>query len=361
MTRHVVGCMSGTSLDAIDAALVRIDGVGLAMRAAPVGFASVPLAELADPLRRLAQQTPMASREIAELSREFSLRHAEAIRRAIGGAKPDLIAVHGQTVYHAPPVSWQLLTPAVIYAELAVPLVYDLRAADLAAGGQGAPITPIADFVLFRHPRESRCVINLGGFANFTWLPAALDATNTELAQIRGGDLCACNQFLDGLARICLGREYDDRGAVAADGLIRDTLRPTVAKLFHPPREGRSLGTADEPHALLQALAQSGSAADVLATACDVIARAVSIGSPTADAILLAGGGAKNECLVTCIRQHHIDLPCGPTNAVGIPIDQREAVEIAILGALCQDRVPITLPQVTHCEGPAPVAGSWLL
>src|SRR5262245_9834066 len=114
MTRHVVGCMSGTSLDAIDAALVRIDGAGLAMRATPVGFASVPLNELAERLRRLSQQTPMTSREIAELSREFSLRHVEAIRRARADGRLDLIAVHGQTIYHAPPVSWQLLTPAVL-------------------------------------------------------------------------------------------------------------------------------------------------------------------------------------------------------------------------------------------------------
>jgi 1,6-anhydro-N-acetylmuramate kinase len=352
--------MSGTSLDAIDAALVRIDGAGLAMRAAPLAFASVSLTELADPLRKLSQQTPMTSREIAELSREFSLRHVHAIRGTLLARQVDLIAVHGQTVYHAPPVSWQLLTPTVIAAALGVSLVYDLRAADLAAGGQGAPITPLADFILFRDAAESRNVVNLGGFANYTWLPTASDATDAALARIRGGDLCACNQLLDGLARLCLDRPFDDDGAIAASGRVVPTHRDRLLRMLATPRDGRSLGTADEPHGQLASLADQGTPADVLATACDAIAETIAAGLPRADSLLLAGGGSRNRHLAACIGRH-TRAPIRTTGDFGVPVAQREAVEFAVLGALCQDRVPITLPQVTGCAKPAPLGGSWLL
>lgn len=359
MARHVVGCMSGTSLDAIDVALVRVDGAGLAMHAAPLRFASVPLAELTDPLRLLCQQIPMTSREIAELSRQFSLRHIEAIQRVLEGSVPDLIAVHGQTVYHAPPVSWQLLTPAVIADALHAPLVFDLRAADLAAGGQGAPITPIADFVLFRDAHESRNVINLGGFANYTWLPPAADASDRALAEIRGGDLCACNQLLDGLARTCLNRAYDDRGVAAASGRVEPALLSKMLELLRTPRERRSLGTADEPHDVAQLIGGQASPTDVLATACDAIAETIAAGLPSADALLLAGGGAKNSHLAACIGRH-ARVTVRSTGDLGVPPEQREAIEMAILGALCQDRVPITLPRITGCRDRTPIAGTWI-
>src|SRR5258705_7318162 len=106
--------MSGTSLDAVDAALVQINGVGLAMTAAPLRWATRPLDELRDPLRRLATQTLMTSGDVARLAHRFARLHVDAIREVAAGSPIDLIAIHGQTVFHAPPVSWQLLTPAPI-------------------------------------------------------------------------------------------------------------------------------------------------------------------------------------------------------------------------------------------------------
>jgi anhydro-N-acetylmuramic acid kinase len=360
MTRHVVGCMSGTSLDAIDAALVRIEGVGLAMNAAPIGFASIPLGDMVDSLRRLARQTPMTSREIAELSCEFSLRHVDAIRQVVARHKPDLIAAHGQTVFHAPPMSWQLLTPAVLAAAFSAPLVFDLRAADLAAGGQGAPITPVADFLLFRNETESRIVLNLGGFANYTWLPPASAIATPAIAQIRGGDLCACNQLLDGLALELLHLSFDSDGAVATTGRVIPALHAQLCEMLRGPGGGRSLGTAHEPHDQIPSLGAAESPADVLATACEAIAATIAAGLPQADTLLVAGGGAKNRHLVARIGQH-ARLEVRATAEHGVPVEQREAIEIAILGALCQDRIPITLPQITGCREPAPVSGAWIL
>src|ERR1051326_2708377 len=107
-TRLVAGCMTGTSIDSVDAALVRVEGKGLEMRAELVRGASRPLGELAPRLRKLADQEPMTAGEIATLSREFSLAHVPVLRELMGKDRADLIAVHGQTVCHRPPVSWQM-------------------------------------------------------------------------------------------------------------------------------------------------------------------------------------------------------------------------------------------------------------
>ena len=173
-SRRIVGCMTGTSMDAIDVALVAVDGHGLGMRASVQRCATHPLGSLAGPLRRLSFLEPASAGQIATLARDLALCHVTARGKLVRDEPIDLIAVHGQTIFHAPPVSWQLLAPAPIAEAFRVPVVFDLRAADLAAGGQGAPITPLADFVLFRDDAETRAIVNLGGFANYTILQGRL-------------------------------------------------------------------------------------------------------------------------------------------------------------------------------------------
>ncbi len=364
-TRNVVGCMSGTSMDAIDAALVRIEGNGLSMRAIPLQFASSPLRELAAPLRALAEQIPMSAGSIAALSREFSLAHVAAIRAAAGQHPINVVAVHGQTVFHAPPVSWQLLTPAVIVQAIAAPLVCDMRAADLAAGGQGAPMTPLADWILFRSSVETRAILNLGGFANFTLLPRDDGAaSNSRIREIQGGDICACNQLLDGLARRLLKRPFDEHGTAAAAGSPHANAVAEILACLQPFAAGRSLGTSAEPRIwtgqLFDRWIADVSPADLLASAVEAVASRIAGALPTCDRILLAGGGAKNRVLHRRIAEKcSVAVEC--TDAHGIPVEQREAIEMAVLGALCQDRVPITLPSITRVTDPPPTAGLWTI
>jgi anhydro-N-acetylmuramic acid kinase len=358
--RLVAGCMTGTSMDGLDVALVSIAGQGLGISAAMVSMRHFPLGELVGPLRALAAQEPLAARRIAETSTALARLHADAVRELAGEQPLDLVAVHGQTVYHAPPVSWQLCRPATIAQLLGVPVVADLRGADLAAGGQGAPITPLADLILFRHPREARVVVNLGGFANYTALPACGDPLTPEvLAQVRGGDLCACNQLLDGAARRLLERPYDEDGRAATAGTARPELRDALAeRLTAQARAGRSLGTGDE---LLDWLVAQGSdvpAADVLRSLADAIGLVIARHLPAADRVLVAGGGARHRVLYEALGQH-TGRPTTLTDGCGVLHHVREAAAMAVLGALCQDRVPITLPQVTGCAAPAPVAGVW--
>lgn len=370
--RLAIGCMTGTSIDGLDVALVEISGKGLGMSAGFVAGLSRPLGPIATDLRRLADQQPLPASKIAELMWVLGDLHAEAAHDLAAGhargERIDLVCVHGQTVYHAAGRTWQLIQPAPIARRLGAPVVYDLRAADVAARGQGAPITPIADWVFFRSDRAARAVVNLGGFCNVTIVPAS---GGSDASGVRGKDVCACNQLLDGLARVRLGRRFDENGAVAATGkVIPKALAALEEIIRRQATSGRSLGTGDELASWISTTAaQPG--ADVVRTACEAIARAVADAVERSDEVILAGGGVRNATLVAAIRAAMGavgaagDASSGrrvlTTAELGVPIEFREAAAFAVLGALCQDRVPITLPSVTGCPSPAPVAGAWMM
>ena len=393
-TRRVVGCMTGTSIDALDAALVSIEGAGLGLRAQFMRGQTRPLGDLGTRLRRLAAQDPMPAGQIAGLARDFALLHIEVVRELLGSESADLIAVHGQTVFHAPPLSWQLFSPAPLAHALQAPVVCDLRAADLAAGGQGAPITPLADFVLFRDEAETRAVVNLGGFCNYTLLPAGRPLggsgdLETWAGAVRGGDISACNQLLDALARALFAAPFDEDGRHARAGRMQSGPRYELLTLLRAQSQaGRALGTGDELSAWIAQHRDACSGDDLARTACEAVATVIveSIAAVAQHSgvgpvrrYLLAGGGARNPVLREALAARAATASGGPgarpratpssgaagapvvvTDAFGVPANYREAAAMAVLGALCQDGVPITLPQVTGVPAPAPVAGVWV-
>ncbi len=358
--RRIVGCMTGTSLDGIDCALIEVTGSGLSMTPRFIRGTSAGLGDLAPRLRALAEQQPMTAGDIARLARDFALLHAQEVKSLLhaekgGRGECDLISVHGQTVFHVPPVSWQLFNPAVLAHGTGVDVVCDLRAADLAAGGQGAPITPLADWVWLRSRAESRAVLNLGGFANATILPR--DDGPASIASIRGMDICACNHILDGVARAALGKPYDENGAAALRGRVVEAAAAQLRDLLErQARGGRSLGTGDEVHGWIEQWRSAGSGDDLCATAAAAVGGAIrsAIQAHGAARVLVAGGGAMNRTLVS-----HLGTGVERTDDYGLPGAFREAAEMAVLGALCQDGVPITLPGVTQVPAPAPLSGVW--
>lgn len=367
-SRRIVGAMTGTSIDAIDLALVEVTGRGLAMRCRMLAALSRPLGGLELPLRALAQQKSATAGQIARLSTEFGELHARAIRELLASAHShaDLACVHGQTIFHEPPVSLQLLNPAPIAERLRIPVVYDLRQADLAASGQGAPITPLADWVLFRAADEPRAIVNLGGFCNITLLPGAPasgDATQWVDA-ITGFDVCACNQSLDLASRLGLEQPFDVDGAAASVGApdvsaVRD-LRATLERQRH---SRRSLGTQDDAAAWATRWSALISGPDLVRSACEAIGGVIaqSVLDSGARTAFLAGGGTRNAALVNIIANHlSRDVDVALTDECGIPTSCREAVCMGVLGALCQDGVPITLPAVTGRRAGMVLSGSWL-
>jgi len=351
--RRALGAMTGTSIDALDLALIHVEGEGLGARPTFIRGWSFPLGDLASLTRSLATGAALLGQDIAALAHALAELHARAItsiRSEVGGL--DLVAVHGQTVFHRPPVSWQLLNPWPIARAAACPVVFDMRGADLAAGGQGAPITPVSDWIFFRDPKRPRAIINLGGFCNITILPPG------GPDGIRGFDVCACNQILDAVARYALNVPYDDGGASALSGTPDAVALSELRAALEAQRgEKRSLGTGDEAmgwvHRWLGRLAPR----DLAASAAAAIGTVIGVAAGSGNEIVLAGGGVRNAALVRAIGGGGAPRT---TDDLGVPAPFREAAAMAILGVLCADGTPITLPHVTGVPSPAPVSGAWV-
>lgn len=363
--RLVVGCMTGTSLDGLDVALVEASGRGLDVRCRVKRHAQWPLGELAGSLRRIASQEAVTAGFIARVSLEFAALHARCIAELLAGERADLVAIHGQTVFHEPPASWQLMNPAPVVAAIGAPVVFDLRQADLASGGRGAPITPLADWVLFRGESGTRAVANLGGFCNVTLIPGPAGAGGGGGAPrgagaVQGFDVCACNHVLDGVARAVLNAPFDAGGAAALRGTAHEHATNELSALLEGQRaQGRSLGTGDEAEAWISRWRSGVSPDDLAASATGAIARVIARAAAPAAEVYVAGGGALNAALVRGIERGSAG-PVRPLSGLGVGIFEREAAEIAILGLLCADGVSITLEGVTG-RGPARVLdGCWM-
>ncbi len=369
-TRWVVGCMTGTSLDGLDAALVEVRGTGLAMSARLERVVSLPMSlELQKSLRGLASGEPAPPLTYLKAARALGEWHAEAVGKLIQGlvvaSGLSLVAAHGQTIWHAPAehLSWQLFDPWPVVRRWGVPVVYDLRQADLVAGGQGAPITPLADWVLFRDSARPRVVVNLGGICNVTWLPAG-----SGPQEVRGEDIGPCNLMLDGLVRLMLPPlAFDEDGKLAGRGGASSLVYRLVkeAPFFQRPRP-RSTGREDFTAGWVEELRAAAGLGvhDLLASACAAVGHLIddyvaASGLAEGD-VVLAGGGVKNKALFLQIRDrlHERGWEVLLSDALGVPAAAREAMEFAVLGALAQDGVAITLPGVTGVERPGK-AGAW--
>src|SRR5215213_3330876 len=179
--RIIVGTMSGTSADGVDAAITQITGRGIEMQVKLLLHHHHPYEpQLRSEIFafRNGSVTSDVLGRLARLGRGISLATAGAVNAALEAAKlgpqdVTAVAAHGQTLFHDPPSTIQWLDPALVAHETKCQVVSDFRRADLAAGGQGAPLVPFADYILFRHPTKNRVLLNIGGIANLTWIAAS--------------------------------------------------------------------------------------------------------------------------------------------------------------------------------------------
>ena len=365
MTRFAVGLMSGTSLDGVDAALIEATGAGETLRARVLGHVEAGLGEAAGTLRAAAEGEALPAIDFLRAGRALGEAYAGAAAACVqrflpAGATLTLAAAHGQTVCHAPEegLSWQLFDPGPLAERLNVPVVWDLRQADLLAGGQGAPITPLADAALYPDERPL-LVVNLGGVVNVTALPGAGGAGGEPW----GGDVCACNLLLDGLVtRRVPGARFDDGGELAAAGWADPEA---VAAIRGGPgfahAAGRTLGREQVPAAWLDGLAAGPArTGDLLAAAARAIAE--SVAAAAADRrpgpVVLAGGGVRNAGLVAALRAAMPGREVRASDEPGVPAQAREAAGMAVLGLRALDRAPTCLPGVTGARR-ATVGGRW--
>lgn len=377
-SRLALGFMSGTSLDGLDAAVIRAEGTGPDLHAtvaAHVETTFEPDDPLIENLRAFARGEPSTSARIAEIARELGLRHAAVLTAAADAANIDprrdldLVAMHGQTVTHRPPVSWQLADPWPVATAVDCPVVCDLRGADLAMGGRGAPITPSADAVLLRHRRsEGRTllVLNLGGFANATLLPG-------NDAEPVGFDCCPCNHLLDAASRVALDVPFDRDGEATdsgkADPVVVEGLVDVIAAL---ERDDRSGGDGDEHADAAEAIARdardAGHPEDALASIAEAICRSIATSVqrridahdlPPLESTLVAGGGIRNLGLFRALATI-LPGPVESSEAAGLPPQAREAACMAVLGLLAVDGVPVTTAASTGRNRSTTPDGLWI-
>jgi len=346
-----IGIMSGTSADGMDAAAVELGDE----RPRPAIKVLVHVARAhPDGLRyrilAAASGAPLGAHDLALLHRDLGDAYASIAREIVTaiGSEPACIAVHGQTIAHFPAehITLQIGDTSRAAVEIPVPVIDDFRSADVALGGQGAPLVPFADHLLFADGTP-RAILNIGGIANLTLLPTA----NAE--DVTAFDTGPGNMVIDQLARKG-GNELDRDGAAAARGKVIETA--LASALAHPyfTREGpRSTGREEfgAPFAtrlLGDVKNAGGSLDDAIATATaltvESIGRALD-GGPWKE-LVFAGGGARNATLVARLKAR-TKLRVRSTDELGIPAEAREAVAFAILGAYRLRGEPNTLPRCT--------------
>nr|BCX00189.1 MAG: anhydro-N-acetylmuramic acid kinase [Bacteroidota bacterium] len=369
--RCIAGLMSGTSLDGVDVAIADLEGSGAALRLHPIAFRTEPYdPELRQRLLRLQEPDGFLLAELTQLHVELALLYAEALRRTCAEAgmaleSLDAVGVHGQTVYHIgfpdPALghrrraSLQLGSGPVLACELGLPVVYDFRAADIAVGGQGAPLVPYFDWALFRHPEEARLLVNIGGIANVTVLPA-----DAELEEVWGFDTGPGNMVIDALMRRIFGMDYDPGGEHALAGHVDEVLleRWLMADWAHmpPPRSfGREQFGSRYVERLMADARQRGlGAEDLLATVSALTAEAIwrayrdfVLPDQPVQRVLVGGGGAHNRFLMRWLEARFDPVPVQSTACRGIDPDAREALCFAVLAHEFFARTPTNLPRVT--------------
>jgi len=362
---RVMGLMSGTSADGVDAVLAEFEGPPARPRWRILASAAHPYTpDLRQRLIQAGQGEPLEASAWLELAEAVTEVQAEAALRCDPRGQAQLVGCHGQTVWHRPPAperrgaSWQLLLGPLLAQRLSRPVIYDFRAADLALGGQGAPLVPATDAALLGRVGGWRALLNLGGIANLTLLPPA--SGPDRLAAVRGWDCGPANTLLDlACQRFSEGqRSFDADGAWAATGqvvepLIERWLNEPYFQQAPPKSTGRELfGAADLERRLrdLTALLPAHSPADALAHLTALSAAAVAMDlrrGPLPVELLVSGGGARNATLMGELRRRCRGMRVRPLAELGIADDQREALAFALLAWWNLRRHPGSLPSVT--------------
>jgi len=359
-----VGLMSGTSLDGVDAALVEIEPQDRVTLRAFRSESYTP-EERQRVLETIAGGTV---RDLAALNVWLGERFAAAVEHAlqeaaVSAAQLAFVASHGQTVWHEPGrATLQLGDPAILAERFGVTVVSDFRSRDVAAGGQGAPLVPIVDALLFGHPRHGRALLNIGGMANVTWVPRR-GHTDGVLAFDTGPGVAV----LDALVRaVRPDLAFDDGGGLAAQGQpvpgVVDALLADGFFRAPPPKStGREVfGEAFAARLRERALAErpAAAAADLVATALALTVRSIAdqvtrwLPKDGERDLLVAGGGARNQTLMRQLAGALPDWHVGLFANEFFDGDAKEAVAFAFLGWLTLEGRAGNVPSATGARGP---------
>ena len=375
-TKKVIGLMSGTSVDGVDAALVEIRGHGLETKVELIAFHSHAFeAEVRDRIFDLFQPETSRVDEICQMNFLIGKVFADAVLAVIREAQLeageiDLIGSHGQTIYHLPPQAGaqyvpstlQIGEPAVIAYHTGIPTIANFRVADLAAGGQGAPLVPYVDFLLFRRADRTVALQNIGGISNVTLIPAGASASDVLASDTGPG-----NMIIDSVMEILTDGEerYDNAGKFAAQGsvcesLLSEWLQHPFISAPPPKTTGReAFGRQFADQAIQQAQNQNVEQADLVATLTAFTAQTIFdyyqrflFPHHSVDEIYISGGGSHNLTLMEHLETLFQPIPLLPIDSIGFSSDAKEAIAFAVLANEAVHGNPTNLPKVTRASQP---------
>jgi len=355
----VAGIMSGTSLDGIDVAIVDIRGRGFSVKA----FRSAPYPAKVREAILAVSNARTHTGDIARLHFLLGELYAEAVQQACrqSGLKPQLIACHGQTIFHegepAPYLgrriasTLQIGEAAVIAERTGIPVVSDFRPRDIAAGGHGAPLVPYVDYLMFRHPRRGRVALNIGGIANITAIPPGATPD-----QVIAFDTGPGNMVIDALVTAhTKGKlKFDRDGKLASKGHVNKKLLDSLlADRYYRQHPPKTAGREQYGREFVERLHRSGlPPLDLIATATALTAATIAaairrfVPAPV-DELIVSGGGARNPQIMNHLAAFLPAVAIASSSDFGIDIDAKEAIAFAILGYETWRGRPSNLPSAT--------------
>ncbi|MGE0719764.1 MAG: anhydro-N-acetylmuramic acid kinase [Alphaproteobacteria bacterium] len=342
-----VGLMSGTSMDGVDAALIGTDGERVVWRGPAITLAYEP------PFRERLRGVLGGRGDVAGVERALTERHAEAVRRllveaGIGAGDVAVVGFHGQTILHRPAErrTWQIGDGPLLARLVGIDVVHDLRSADVAAGGEGAPLAPVLHRAMADRLERPLVMLNIGGVANATWIgpDGALVAFDTGPG----------NALIDDWLLRKVGRAYDADGAMARTGTVD---RPALERLLDHPyfarRPPKSLDRDDFRAAqdAVSGLSPADGAATLAAFTVASAAGAARHFPAPARRWLVCGGGRRNAVLLEGLRAA-LRVPVDPVEAIGWDGDALEAQAFALLAVRSLRGMPISYPATTGVAAP---------
>ena len=371
--------MSGTSLDGVDVVIAHLCGHGKGLHIKHWFGASYPFPDqLYDGLKRAADQEQISVVELSQLNVRLAHEYAHAIKTTLESGKMslgqlDLIGCHGQTIRHIPNQGWiagkkihstfQIGDPATMSQILGVPVIGDFRLADMACGGQGAPLVPYFDYVIFSDDQQTCGCLNLGGVANITVLPP-----NADAHEIYGFDTGPGNLLIDSLCLQFFNLPYDEGGRIAHSGIVYEPLLSQCLEDAYftapPPKTtGREYLTNVFMNHFLNQSSQISSE-DLITTATALTAASVWKGYETfiqphltLDRLIVSGGGAHNRAIMDFLKDYFrlskTPVVIETSDSYGIDIDSKEALCFAVLAHESANGIPTSIPSVTGAHRPA--------
>lgn len=375
----VLGLMSGTSADGIDVALARISGAPPRLDAKLLGHTSFQFPPmLRKEILRVAEQQPISAGELSQLNFRLGSIYADAVLAAcrrfkVYPKRVDLIGNHGQTIFHqgkstnylGKPVAstLQIGEGSIIAARTGITTVSDFRPADIALGGQGAPLVPYVDYLLSRHPKLGRVSLNIGGIANITVI-----AARARPEQVFAFDTGPGNMLIDALVQhFTHGRQRFDRDARLAQSgrpipaLLNELMKDPYLKLKPPKSTGREfyghayfqkvLALGRRHHAKPVDLIRAATIFTALSVV-DALHRFV-LRKTKIQQLIVSGGGAYNPLLLAQVSSALPGIELLHSSQLGVPEDAKEAFAFALLAYETFHQRPANLPSATGARGPA--------